>query len=71
MQFYNWNNNDSKSNNDNARAEEQYSSLLPSQSNLPKSLGISMHPVSDIDTAEITKILENAHRYIQMAKLSR
>lgn len=26
-----------------------------------------MHPVSNIDTAEITKITENAHRYLQIA----
>jgi UDP-N-acetyl-D-mannosaminuronic acid dehydrogenase len=30
-------------------------------------LGIPMHPVLDIDIAEITKIAENAHRYLQIA----
>jgi UDP-N-acetyl-D-mannosaminuronate dehydrogenase len=31
------------------------------------SLGITMHPVSDIEIAELTKIIENAHRYLQIA----
>jgi UDP-N-acetyl-D-mannosaminuronic acid dehydrogenase len=30
-------------------------------------LGIAMHPVSKVETAEITKIAENAHRYLQIA----
>jgi UDP-N-acetyl-D-mannosaminuronic acid dehydrogenase len=33
----------------------------------PKSLGIPMHPVTNIEIAEITKIAENAHRYLQIA----
>jgi UDP-N-acetyl-D-mannosaminuronic acid dehydrogenase len=32
-----------------------------------KSLGIPMHPVSKIEIAETTKIVENAHRYLQIA----
>ena len=32
-----------------------------------KNLGIPLHPVSDIEIAEITKIAENAHRYLQIA----
>ena len=32
-----------------------------------KSLGIPMHPVSEIEIAETTKIVENAHRYLQIA----
>ena len=32
-----------------------------------KSLGIPMHPVSQIEIAETTKIVENAHRYLQIA----
>jgi UDP-N-acetyl-D-mannosaminuronic acid dehydrogenase len=32
-----------------------------------RSLGIPMHPVTEIETAEITKIVENAHRYLQIA----
>jgi UDP-N-acetyl-D-mannosaminuronic acid dehydrogenase len=57
--------------NNNLGVEEQDSSLhsssLLSQPYLPRSLGISMHPVYNIDTAEITKITENAHRYLQIA----
>ncbi len=36
-------------------------------SSIPKSLGIPMHPVTNIETAEITKVVENAHRYLQIA----
>jgi UDP-N-acetyl-D-mannosaminuronate dehydrogenase len=32
-----------------------------------KSLGIPMHPVTKIEIAETTKIVENAHRYLQIA----
>ena len=32
-----------------------------------KSLGIRMHAVPQIEIAEITKIAENAHRYLQIA----
>ena len=32
-----------------------------------RSLGIPMHPVSEIEIAELTKIVENAHRYLQIA----
>jgi nucleotide sugar dehydrogenase len=32
-----------------------------------KSLGIPMHPVSDIEIAELAKIIENADRYLQIA----
>src|ERR671915_16087 len=31
------------------------------------SLGIPMHPVPDIEITELTKIIENAHRYLQIA----
>jgi UDP-N-acetyl-D-mannosaminuronic acid dehydrogenase len=30
-------------------------------------LGIALHPVSNVETAEITKTAENAHRYLQIA----
>jgi UDP-N-acetyl-D-mannosaminuronate dehydrogenase len=30
-------------------------------------LGISIHPVSSVEVAELTKIIENAHRYLQIA----
>jgi UDP-N-acetyl-D-mannosaminuronic acid dehydrogenase len=32
-----------------------------------KSLGIPMHPVPEVEVAELTKIVENAHRYLQIA----
>ncbi|MGA9843011.1 MAG: NAD(P)-binding domain-containing protein [Nitrososphaeraceae archaeon] len=32
-----------------------------------KSLGIPMHPVSQVEVAETTKVVENAHRYLQIA----
>jgi UDP-N-acetyl-D-mannosaminuronic acid dehydrogenase len=38
---------------------------LPSK--IRKSLGIPMHPVSEIEIAELAKIVENAHRYLQIA----
>jgi UDP-N-acetyl-D-mannosaminuronic acid dehydrogenase len=31
------------------------------------SLGILMHPVPEVEIAELTKIVENAHRYLQIA----
>jgi len=31
------------------------------------SLGIPMHPVTEIEIAEITKVIENAHRFLQIA----
>jgi UDP-N-acetyl-D-mannosaminuronic acid dehydrogenase len=48
------------------------SSLSPYSSSSPqypnnKSLGIPMHPVSEIEIAEITKVVENADRYLQIA----
>ena len=33
----------------------------------PNSLGIPMHPVSEIEIAELTKIIENADRYMQIS----
>jgi UDP-N-acetyl-D-mannosaminuronic acid dehydrogenase len=47
----NGNNNNNSSNNDNEN----------------RNLGIPLHPVSNIEIAEITKIAENAHRYLQIA----
>ena len=38
-----------------------------SSSSSLKSLGIPMHPVSHIEIAELTKVVENAHRYLQIA----
>ncbi len=38
-----------------------------SKNNINRSLSIPMHPVSSVDVAELTKIVENAHRYLQIA----
>jgi UDP-N-acetyl-D-mannosaminuronic acid dehydrogenase len=35
--------------------------------NRNRNLGIPLHPVSDIDIAEVTKVAENAYRYLQIA----
>jgi UDP-N-acetyl-D-mannosaminuronic acid dehydrogenase len=53
----------------NSMVEEQDSSFSSSlsRSYLLRSLGISMHPVSSTEVAEITKITENAYRYLQIA----
>jgi len=49
---------------DNVRVDGQ--SYYFSSSSL-KSLGISMHPVTSTEIAELTKIAENAHRYLQIS----
>jgi UDP-N-acetyl-D-mannosaminuronic acid dehydrogenase len=38
-----------------------------SNNNNEISLGIPMHPVTEIEIAEVTKVIENAHRYLQIA----
>lgn len=47
--------------NDDAITEDSHKSCRIS------SLGIPMHPVSEIEIAELTKIIENADRYMQIA----
>jgi UDP-N-acetyl-D-mannosaminuronic acid dehydrogenase len=54
LQFYTGNGNNSNNNN----------SIVNNEN---RNLGIPLHPVSDIEIAEITKIAENAHRYLQIA----
>ena len=53
------------------RSENMNNSFSFSSSNeeksKAKSLGIPMHPVSDIEIAELAKIIENADRYLQIA----
>jgi UDP-N-acetyl-D-mannosaminuronic acid dehydrogenase len=63
MHFYdgrseseNMNNSSSSSSNEEIRSKSKN-----------KSLGIPMHPVSDIEIAELSKIAENADRYLQIA----
>jgi UDP-N-acetyl-D-mannosaminuronic acid dehydrogenase len=44
-----------------------FSSSTSTAANLKRNLGIPMHAVSEVEIAEITKIVENAHRYLQIA----
>ena len=72
-------NNNSSSNSSSATTINNDSSIIaaPSSSsssinsitsnNRLSSLSIPMHPVSSIEVAELTKIIENAHRYLQIA----
>ncbi len=62
LQFYDRNNealefNDNTNNKDTSRSAQ----------NTAVDLGIPMHPVSEIEIAELTKIIENADRYLQIA----
>lgn len=52
-------------NNSSSSFNEEISKSKSSKSS--KSLGIPMHPVSDIEIAELAKIVENADRYLQIA----
>ena len=44
-----------------------YRTSSDNNNNDKMSLGIPMHPVTEIEIAEITKVIENAHRYLQIA----
>jgi len=44
-----------------------YGAPLMTQTSSGKGLGIPIHPVSNIEIAETTKVAENAHRYLQIA----
>ena len=44
-----------------------FSSSITLSSSSYRSLGIRMHPVPNVEIAELTKIAENAHRYLQIA----
>jgi UDP-N-acetyl-D-mannosaminuronic acid dehydrogenase len=55
MQFYNG-----------GRTRSTRTSFISSRKRI-KSLGIPMHPVPEVEIAEMTKIVENAHRYLQIA----
>jgi len=64
--------NSSSYNNASTTTINNESSITPSitsitTSNNKLSLAIPMHPVSSIEVAELTKIIENAHRYLQIA----
>src|SRR5689334_6276751 len=64
MQFYNGTCSSSTTSTSTSTATAVSSS---SSEGIPKSLGIPMHPVSKIEIAELSKIAENAHRYLQIA----
>ena len=49
-----------------AKIYRSSSSQIPNNNNF-KSLGIPMHAVREIEVAELTKVVENAHRYLQIA----
>ena len=64
--------NDNNNNSNNQDDDEENNNTNNSSSNTDititrRSLGIPMHPVSKIDIAEMTKTIENAHRYLQIA----
>ena len=54
-------------NNSSSSSNEEIRSSKSKSSKRSKSLGIPMHPVSDIEIAELAKIVENADRYLQIA----
>ena len=61
MYFY-----DGRSENMN-NSSSSFSSSSNEEKSKAKGLGIPMHPVSDIEIAELAKIIENADRYLQIA----
>ena len=62
LQFYN-RNNEALEFSDNTNSENTSGSAQTTAVDL----GIPMHPVSEIEIAELTKIIENADRYLQIA----
>src|ERR671916_2374602 len=52
---------------ENMNNSSSFSSSSNEEKSKAKSLGIPMHPVSDIEIAELAKIIENADRYLQIA----
>jgi UDP-N-acetyl-D-mannosaminuronic acid dehydrogenase len=67
MQFY-----DGRDSHSSYSSSSSFLSLSSHSSSSPqyhnnKSLGIPMHPVTEIEIAEITKVVENADRYLQIA----
>jgi UDP-N-acetyl-D-mannosaminuronate dehydrogenase len=58
------------SNDGSSSSNKERDSSLTSTSHMKtewRSLQIPMHPVSSIEVAELTKIIENSHRYLQIA----
>ncbi len=62
LQFYNGRSDDIDSNNNTENNSKATNSFLSD-----KSLNIPMHSVSKVEIAELVKIIENAHRYLQIA----
>jgi UDP-N-acetyl-D-mannosaminuronic acid dehydrogenase len=60
-------NNNNSNHNPNYNHNHNYHYNNNKDNNNNKSLGIHMHPVANIEVAELTKIAENAHRYLQIA----
>ncbi len=58
--------NDNDNDNNKQKKVSLYSSSSPIKTDI-HSLQIPMHPVSSIEVAELTKIIENSHRYLQIA----
>jgi UDP-N-acetyl-D-mannosaminuronate dehydrogenase len=56
------NNNDNNINNNNINNNSNDGIIVENTN-----LGIPMHPVPEVEIAELTKIVENAHRYLQIA----
>jgi UDP-N-acetyl-D-mannosaminuronic acid dehydrogenase len=48
-------------------SEAEYSQAEYNHNNWSKCLSMPLHPVSEIEIAELTKIVENAYRYVQIA----
>jgi UDP-N-acetyl-D-mannosaminuronic acid dehydrogenase len=70
MQFYNGSSYvPTRNNNDNSLDLQNAPMSSPSSlhSEERKTMGIPMHPVSKVEIAELSKIAENAHRYLQIA----
>jgi UDP-N-acetyl-D-mannosaminuronic acid dehydrogenase len=70
MQFYNGNSSSGIVSNSSSTDNNIIADGNNNNDNNPvirRSLGIPMHPVSKIEIAEMTKTIENAHRYLQIA----
>ena len=48
-------------------ASEGDTFVSSASTHVPKNLSIPLHPVSEIEIAELTKIIENSYRYVQIA----
>jgi len=57
--------NDNKEQKNKTLLSTSHSSFVKAEGNI--SLSIPMHPVSSVEVAELTKIIENSHRYLQIA----